>query len=90
MNFYNPYLGSYYYHQQNFQTNVDPINHYFQQIELRNFYDWIRENEGGYPMDSQIIFQRYREFFEKRGIFQPIQMLPTIVWTPTIAYGLYH
>lgn len=90
MNVYNPYLGSYYYHQQNFQTYVDSINHYFQQIELRNFYDWIRENEGGYPMDNQLIFQRYLEFLEKRGIIQPIQIIPTTVWTPMIAHSPYY
>jgi hypothetical protein len=56
-------------------------------LQWRNFYDWVRENEGGYPMNEHIIFQRYYEFLEKQGFIKPISVVPGVIWTPIAGYS---
>jgi hypothetical protein len=65
----------------------DPVyNQYLKLLQWRYFYDWVRENEGGYPMNDQIIFQRYYEFLEKQGLIQSVSVVPGIIWTPMAGY----
>ena len=81
-----PYIPQY-NHRAITTSYYDPAyNQYLRLLQWRYFYEWVKGNEGGYPMNNQIIFQRYFQFLEKQGLIRPVSVVPGVIWTPMAGY----
>ena len=79
MNYYYPYLESYYNFYQTIPAYFNPLYGQHLQQQWRQFYERQQKVQGGLPVDSSITWEHYQRLRERQRIF------PTILWTPMIA-----